>query len=80
MAETTLRHRLWLCVLMGGVPLFVALLCLAGRSAGLIVSENAIRLSNVVIFGGLVTLILAMVVSLHLVVEARVQRSVTDGH
>lgn len=70
----TLRYRLWLCALMGGAPGLAALGCCVARYAGIVVSDNAQRLANVVIVGGAMVTALAILLAISIVSEAYVKR------
>jgi hypothetical protein len=74
LAPERLRHRLGLCALMGCVPLLIALVTAALVYEGVVVDENSLKLAYVVIGGGFVTLVLAIVFALHATVEAYVHQ------
>jgi hypothetical protein len=74
LSPATLRRRLLLCAVMGSGPLLLAIIVAVARYCGAIESENAKRLSDVVIVGAVIVLILAFIAATQVTVESYVHQ------
>jgi len=71
---STLRRRLVLCAVMGGVPGGMAIGVAILMYAGLILTTNGVKFAELLIGGGLVTAVLAIMVAIQAVLEAYVHQ------